>query len=287
MPDQVRVPDPASPTGEGLIRVDDRGPPGGAGERPPLVLLGGMTQTLSSWSGQLRPLSAGRRVIAYEGRGQGQSALSVADASPPRLIADFCALMDALGIDAAVDLCGFSFGGRLALAIAAAHPERVRRLVISGVGAGRGALGRVIVQGWRAALATGDLEALAWVSLADTLGPDYLARHEAMLPAFVKATVQRNDYAGVRALFEQAMDEAAGASSAPLALAPRIRAPTLVIGGELDRLAPPAEVRALAEAFAPAAAARILAGVGHTVAIEAPEAWRAAVLEHLDARGGA
>jgi len=287
VPELVTVPDPGSPTGLGRVRVDRRAPAdGGASGGPPLVLIGGMTQTLSSWSGQIRALAATRTVVAYEARGQGQSELDVGDVSPGRLVADFVALLEALGIAGAVDLCGFSFGGRLALAIAARHPERVRRLVVSGVGAGRGALGRVIVQGWRAALQTGDLEALAWVSLADTLGPEYLGRNEAMLPSFIKATVQRNRFEGVRALFEQTMDDAAGPAHAPLELAPRVRAPTLLLGGELDRLAPASEVAALAGAFAPPAEWAILPGVGHTVAIEAPEAWRGRVVEFLERPGG-
>jgi pimeloyl-ACP methyl ester carboxylesterase len=277
----VTIPDPGAPGGVGRIRLDRR-PPASAPIGPPLVILGGMTQTLASWSAHLRSFAQGREVIAYEARGQGHSELDLRDASPARHIADFCALLDALAIPGPVDLCGFSFGGRLALAIAAAHPGRVRRLVVSGVSAGRGALGRVIVRGWRAALQTGDLNALAWISLADTLGADYLSRHEAMLPAFVEATVQRNSYAGIRALFEQTMDDVAAAAFAPLALAAQIRAPTLLLCGEHDRLAPAADLEALALAFTPHAEREIVAGAGHTVAIEAPTPWRARVLAFLD-----
>lgn len=281
MPEFVRIPDPAAgPGASGQVRVDRRRPPQ-PGDAPPLVILGGMTQTLSSWGGQLRPLSAAREVIVYEARGQGQTELDLGDVSPPVHVDDFDRVLDALDVAGPVDLCGFSFGGRLALAIAAERPARVRRLVVTGVSAGRGALGRVIVRAWREALATGDLQALAWLSLADTLGPAYLAQNEHMLAGMVKAVIQRNRYAGIRALFEQTLRDDPTSPWHPLQLAPRISAPTLLLAGELDRLAPAADLAALAAAFAPPARHEVLAGVGHTAAIEAAERWRALVVEFL------
>lgn len=287
MPELVTIPDPVAGTGASArVRVDrrvDRRAPGEPGPHPPLVILGGMTQTLASWGGQLRPLSAARPVVVYEARGQGHSELAVADVSPARHVDDFVALLAALALPAPVDLCGFSFGGRVALAIAATRPELVRRLVVTGVSAGRGALGRVIVRAWRAALATGDLEALAWLSLADTLGPAYLERHEHMLDAMIKAVVTRNRFAGISALFAQTMHDVATSPWHPLSLAPRVLAPTLLIAGALDRLAPVAELDALARAFPRATRAEVVPAVGHTVPIEAPERWRSLVLEFLAA----
>lgn len=281
MPELVTIPDPvAGPGARGRIRVDRR-PPATPGSQPPLVILGGMTQTLASWGGQVRPLGAQRSVVVYEARGQGHTELAVTDVGPARHIDDFAALLTALDIPGPVDLCGFSFGGRVALAIAAHRPDLVRRLVVTGVSAGRGALGRVIVRAWRAALATGDLEALAWLSLADTLGPAYLDRNEALLPAFVKATVERNTYAGVRALFEQTLDDSPAWPFHPTALAPTITCPVLLLAGEHDRLAPAADLGALAAAFAGPVTHRVVLGVGHTVPIEAPEIWRDAVLGFL------
>lgn len=284
MTELVEISDPvAGPGRAGRVRVDRRRPvvPDGAPAPTPLVILGGMTQTLASWGGQLRPLSAVRDVIVYEARGQGQSSLALTDVTAPVHVDDFLRLLDALGVAGPVDLCGFSFGGRIALAIAAERPERVRRLVLSGVSAGRGALGRVIVRAWRESLATGSLEALAWLSLADTLGPAYLAANEALLAGIVKATVQRNNFEGVRALFSQTLEDAETSPWHPMRLAPRVRAPTLLLAGELDRLAPASELAALAAAFSPPARFEVLPGVGHTVAIEAPERWRALVLGFL------
>ncbi|MFY0533417.1 alpha/beta fold hydrolase [Nannocystis pusilla] len=55
----------------------------------------------------------------------------------------------------------------------------------------------------------------------------------------------------------------------------------LLLTGQLDRLASPSELKALAAAFPNPARVEVLPDVGHTVAIEAPEPWRARVLDFL------
>lgn len=70
----------------------------------------------------------GRSVIALDLRGHGLSGWE-----PPwdiaTFVADVCETLDAERI-ARVDVIGFSFGGRLAIELAAAHPARVRRLAL-------------------------------------------------------------------------------------------------------------------------------------------------------------
>ena len=253
-----------------------------------MVLLGGMTQTVSSWGGQLRPLSATRTVVAYETRGQGGTELSLGDVSLARQVEDAASFIAALDLPGPVDLCGFSFGGRVALAIAAHRPDLVRRLVLSGVARGRTVLARCILGGWAAALTTGSLEALARVSMADIVGTEYLEAHAGLVEPMVKAVVQRNSYAGIAALFRDVMQTdkapqpeagAQGWDNATLAAA--VQCPALVMGGEGDRLAAPAEVAALAEAMG--AVHKTFSPAGHTIPIEAAGPWREAVVDFLDA----
>ena len=278
MPDFVEVPDAPSAGGKGRIRYDRREGPAG---RPVLVLVGGMTQTVSSWAGQMRPLSQTRPVLAYEARGQGRTELDLADASLPRHVDDLVALVEGLSLPTPFDLCGFSFGGRVALATAAQRPDLVRRLVISGVGRDRTVLGKTIVEGWLAALKTGDLEALARISLSDIVGPGYLEANGDMVEPMIRAVVERNSFEGISALFRDTLARGPDSRWAPDALAPRVRCPTFVTGGAQDRIAPPAEVRALASMLR--ASHRIFDDAGHTVPIEAAEHWRRALLSFLDA----
>ncbi len=78
---------------------------------------------------------AGRRVIALDNRGHGESGKPHDPAAyPPDVMAqDVLALMDHLGL-ARADVMGYSMGARISAHLALAHPERVRRLVLGGLG---------------------------------------------------------------------------------------------------------------------------------------------------------
>ena len=69
-----------------------------------------------------------RHIVAADLRGHGRSGWE-----PPwdiaTYVADLVETMDAQGLDA-TDVMGFSFGGRLALELAAAYPDRVRRIAL-------------------------------------------------------------------------------------------------------------------------------------------------------------
>ena len=61
---------------------------------------------------------------------------------------------------------------------------------------------------------------------------------------------------------------------------PAIRVPTLLVAGEFDRNAPPEVMRKMADKIAGAEFTQ-LAGMGHLMNLEAPEAFDAAVLDFL------
>jgi lipase len=106
------------------LHVHEWGDPGG----PPLVCLHGIT----AHGARFRRLAEERlsrlRVVAPDLRGHGRS-----EWEPPwrldRHVEDVLGTVSALGIEEA-DWLGHSFGGRLALELAAAAPARVRRLVL-------------------------------------------------------------------------------------------------------------------------------------------------------------
>jgi proline iminopeptidase len=103
------------------------------GTGPPLLLIpgggGGSHDYFHPW---LLPLSRRLRVITYDGYGRGRSAKapSAAEYSFPRDVEEVEALRQALGIERWAVL-GHSYGGFVAQAYAAAHPDRVSRLVLS------------------------------------------------------------------------------------------------------------------------------------------------------------
>ncbi len=97
----------------------------------PLLLLHGFTQTGRGWDDVVRYLDRERyRALAPDLRGHG------AAASRRPIAFDTC-VADAVGLVAGrFALAGYSQGGRLALHVALAHPERVTRLVLISATAG-------------------------------------------------------------------------------------------------------------------------------------------------------
>jgi pimeloyl-ACP methyl ester carboxylesterase len=78
---------------------------------------------------------AGRRVIALDNRGHGESAKLYDPAAyhTDRMTGDVTALMDHLGIERA-DVMGYSMGARICAFLSVKQPGRVRSLVMGGLG---------------------------------------------------------------------------------------------------------------------------------------------------------
>jgi pimeloyl-ACP methyl ester carboxylesterase/predicted glycosyltransferase len=87
------------------------------------------------WKAQIPVLARHYRVITFDGRGNGGSDRpSGADAYlPDEFVADALAVLDAAGVERAA-IAGVSFGGYLALLLAARHQERVASACFIGAG---------------------------------------------------------------------------------------------------------------------------------------------------------
>lgn len=109
----------------------------GAGE--PIVLLHGFASTKEvNWvnPGWVRTLTgAGRRAIALDNRGHGASSKLYEPSAyhSATMTEDVRALLDHLSIERA-DVMGYSMGARIAALLAVNHPERVRSVVLGGLG---------------------------------------------------------------------------------------------------------------------------------------------------------
>jgi 2-succinyl-6-hydroxy-2,4-cyclohexadiene-1-carboxylate synthase len=107
------------------------------GEGETLVLLHGFTGSAHAMAPLARELAGDHRVVSIDLLGHG---LSDAPQDPARYcmescIADVIAVLDALGAERA-HLLGYSMGGRIALALAVAHPDRIASAVLIGASAG-------------------------------------------------------------------------------------------------------------------------------------------------------
>jgi pimeloyl-ACP methyl ester carboxylesterase len=137
------------------------------GEGDPILLIHGFASTKEvNWvqPGWFATLTgAGRRVIAIDNRGHGQSAKLYDPAAyhTTLMAADAGALLDHLQIERA-DVMGYSMGARITAFLAKQHPNRVRSIVLGG-------LGTHLVEG--VGLPESIADALEAPSLADVADP--------------------------------------------------------------------------------------------------------------------
>jgi pimeloyl-ACP methyl ester carboxylesterase len=109
------------------------------GDGDPILLIHGFaSNVVTNWVDPqwVRTLTQdGRRVIALDNRGHGQSdkLYDPARYGAPEMAEDAIRLLDHLGIDRA-DVLGYSMGARIAAFLAFAHPDRVRSIVFGGLG---------------------------------------------------------------------------------------------------------------------------------------------------------
>lgn len=96
----------------------------------PLLLLHGAVQSRRIWRTQIDALALGRRVIAPDLRGHGETTLGTARLDVERLALDALGLLDALGIRYA-SVCGLSLGGMVALEMAERAPSRLHALALA------------------------------------------------------------------------------------------------------------------------------------------------------------
>ncbi|WP_354699698.1 Non-heme chloroperoxidase [Paraconexibacter sp. AEG42_29] len=99
----------------------------GAGR--PVVLLAGFGLNHAVWDGTVLALGATNRVLCIDLRGTGRSDKPIGDYGMERLAADVVAVLDALDLED-VTLVGYSFGGQIALKVAATAPKRLAQLVL-------------------------------------------------------------------------------------------------------------------------------------------------------------
>lgn len=265
------------------VHVLDTGPCScSTNDVPPLVLIGGTAQVIASWLGHIQALAKDRRLIIYEARGQGRRTdLDLEQACLTTHIEDFRRIHAALQLDGPVDLCGFSFGGRVSLGVAAQAPELVRRLVLTGVPAEREAVGRLILQSWKSALRQGRLHEFAWNSMLQCHGPAFLTKYEANIPEWVDFVEKANTAEGILSIVEKSQTLDIQNPLHTLQLAKQVQAPTLLMGGADDRVASALEIERLAAEAGRGWEVILIQGTGHNCVFENSLVWREEVVRFL------
>ena len=111
------------------------------GEGDPIVLVHGFASSKNvnwvypTWVSELK--KNGRRVIALDNRGHGDSGklYDPAQYGVETMAGDVTALMDHLGLERA-DVMGYSLGARMTATLALSQPQRLRSVILGGIGIG-------------------------------------------------------------------------------------------------------------------------------------------------------
>ena len=98
------------------------------GDTDPVLAIHGVSSNRRLWN-WLRAEAPELSLVAPDLRGRGDSVAAGGPSSVARHADDMVAVLDALGLDR-VTVCGMSMGGFVAVALATAHPERVRDVVL-------------------------------------------------------------------------------------------------------------------------------------------------------------
>jgi pimeloyl-ACP methyl ester carboxylesterase len=230
--------------------------------KPVLVLLPGLMCDAGVWRAQIDAFED-----AWEVRVPDFHSLDSFDAMAQAALA--------LG-DRPFALAGHSMGGRVAMLVAAAAPERVQRLALLDTGAHLPTPGEA--ESRLALVATGEregVEAVIQAWLPPMLAP---ANRENRALWDEIAAMQRR--AGVQTLKRQ--QQALLNRRDGFAQLDTVKVPTAFITGALDSWSPPEQHREM-QAHVPGSTLTVIDGCGHMAPMEAPEAVNRALAEWLEA----
>src|SRR5207253_4159494 len=243
----------------------------GSPQRPVLVLSNSLGSDVGMWDAQVPAFAERFRVLRYDSRGHGQSAVPPGPYRIEDLGRDLLALLDALGLER-VHFCGLSKGGMVGMWLAVNAPDRIERLVLSNTSAYLGP-----PELWNArieAVRSSGMQAI----VPQVLERWFTAEFRARAPETVEkvrrmllATPPEGYVACSAAIRDMDQREAISA----------IRAPTLVVVGARDPATAPEHGRQIAERIGGSKVVELPAA--HLSNVEAADQFTAAVLEFVSA----
>lgn len=240
------------------------------GQGKPLVLLHGLFGSSNNWAPLMAALEGGFDLVAPDLRNHGKSPHD-ADAGVEAMASDIAGLLDALKLER-VFLLGHSLGGRVAMRFALDHPGKVERLLVADM-APR-AYGPLFPEVFEA-LASLNLESLQSRAEADERLKEKIA--DPSMRAFLLTNLARDAKGGFRWKMNLPALEAARPSlRAEIKAAAPYPGPALFLRGEKSNYIEGADLNEIRALF-PAAGMESIAGAGHWLHVERPEAFAGAV----------
>ena len=240
----------------------------------PLMILNGIMMSTASWKPFVADFSKNNILILVDFLDQGKSERMTEPYDHALQVRVLEALVAHLPYER-VSIMGISYGGEIAVQYAVAHPERVRRLVLSNTAGRTSSWLRKIGDGWNEVAKTKNGYAYylttipviystaffekeaAWMERREATLTEYFSRSDVQ-ESLIRLTDSSRDYDYVDRLGE-------------------ITCPTLIISGSEDALVPPTEQELLHEKIKGSVYVTIN-GSGHAAMYENPTVFAALVL---------
>jgi 3-oxoadipate enol-lactonase len=251
-----------------------------AKDRPWITLSHALANNLSLWDDVVVELKKNYRILRYDQRGHGNTEAVPGPYSFPMLIDDVLQLWDKLGIDNS-HWIGLSIGGMIGYGLGISHGERLRSLVACDSRPDAPPDYAAYLQSRIDKAREKGMSGVVESTIERWFTAETVAKNLPVLDK-VRTMIRTTSPIGHEGCCEALKTLSFGAKL------PEIRVPTLIIGGEKDKGAPPA---ALAQAAAKIRGAKhsVVPDAGHIVALENPSVFVSEVrafLADVDQRRG-
>jgi pimeloyl-ACP methyl ester carboxylesterase len=244
-----------------------------------LILVMGIGYDSTLWGNQVAEFSKHYRTVIFDNRDVGKSSQAIASYTISDMADDLAGLMDELAIDQA-HLLGLSMGGMICQDFALRHANRVNRLILTGTGAAIARAKFDPISVWNFVKAH-DVDGLTFAAqqFLWLFSEDFRRNHEAV-DQTLQLLASNPNPVSAEAYNRQAE---AYTSFDVLDQLGQIKAKTIVISGEQDRLTPPWICREVADAI-PNAKFKLVSGSGasHALPLERPDDFNKIVLSFLN-----
>lgn len=243
-----------------------------------VLFLHGIGGRRQNWQDQLAAVAPFATAAAMDLRGYGDSALGAEPSTIEAYCADISALAEALKPKNLI-LCGLSYGAWIATSYAIRHPERLSALILAGGCTGMSEAAPSVRDAFRASRET----PLSHGQTPADFAPDVIQ---------ILAGPECSDIARAELLTSMSAISVATYTDALHCFTnptevfgfSKLNMPVLMMTGEFDRLAPPAEIqsvanRILAASPQPDVRFECLSRAGHVCNLETPDAFNEPMLE--------
>jgi 3-oxoadipate enol-lactonase len=247
------------------------------GAGPAVLMIHGFTNHGLVWAEQIADLlGAGYRVILVDLPGHGLSQPAANKQVIAEMAADMIGILDKLQIERAA-VCGLSLGGMVAQTLAVDYPQRISVLVAANTSPNSNS--PTVVK-----------EIDSWIEMFQQPGGP-LTRIESVWPKMLNEAYRQSPTAAAfKASWMRIVEKIPGSSFANVARGLQefdisdklhlVRAPSLVISSEFDRLFPPPMCKQVADLI-PGARFSVIDGGCHLSSLDSPKAFNQLLLDFL------